>query len=120
MKSIKCFFLAALLALGSALGAAAQDKAGTERLGKVHFPTSCSSVQAQFDRAVALLHSFWLQAALEAFTDVTRADPGCAMGHWGVAMTWLGKPLAGAAGAKGVKGGGGGGAKGEGSGGATP
>ena len=31
-----------------------------ERIGQVSFPTSCNpAVQPQFERAVALLHSFW-------------------------------------------------------------
>jgi hypothetical protein len=35
---------------------------GPEQLGKVSFPTSCApAVQAEFERAVALLHSFWFQ-----------------------------------------------------------
>jgi hypothetical protein len=68
----------------------------TEKLGKVHFPVSCSpAAQEEFDRAVALLHSFWFPEAAKAFAAVTRTDPRCAMGHWGAAMTWLGNPLAG-------------------------
>lgn len=99
MKSIKFFFLAALLTLGSAFVAAAQDKAGTERLGKVHFPTSCGpAVQAQIDRAIALLHSFYPAEAGKAFSAVAQSDPGCAMAHWGIAMNLRGpqgNPLAG-------------------------
>ena len=42
-----------------------------ETLGTVHFPTSCSAeVQPQFNRAIALLHSFWFQAAIDVFEDV--------------------------------------------------
>lgn len=60
----------------------------SERLGTVHFPTSCKAeVQPSFDRAVALLHSFWYGAAVKAFTEVGHADPGCAMAQWGVAMS---------------------------------
>jgi hypothetical protein len=75
----------------------ANDGAGAaEKLGKVHFPVSCSpAAQQQFDRAVALLHSFWFPEAAKAFTAVTQTDPSCAMAHWGMAMTWLGNPLAG-------------------------
>ena len=68
-----------------------------EKLGKASFPTSCAaSVQPAFDRAVALLHSFWLDAAGKAFAGVAQADPGCAMAHWGTAMVLMGNPLAGA------------------------
>src|SRR5215813_5072199 len=59
-----------------------------EKLGTVHFPVSCApGVQADFERAVALLHSFWYEEALKAFTAVTTADPNCAMGYWGIAMS---------------------------------
>ena len=76
-----------LLAVPAASGA-------SDHLGKVAFPTSCSaSVQADFDRAVALLHSFWLDAAGKAFAAVAQADAGCAMAHWGTAMVKLGNPL---------------------------
>ena len=52
-----------------------------EKLGTVRFPVSCApAVQADFERAVALLHSFWYEEALKAFTAVTTADPTCAMG----------------------------------------
>src|ERR1700675_243190 len=61
-----------------------------EKLGTVQFPTSCSSdVQKSFERAVALLHSFAYSAAEKAFADVAKADPKCAMAHWGIAMTYF-------------------------------
>jgi len=63
------------------------------RLGDVTFPTSCQpSVQPEFNRAVALLHSFWYEKAAETFQEVARTDPKCAIAHWGVAMTWF-RPL---------------------------
>ena len=59
-----------------------------ERLGAVHFATSCApAVGAAFDRAVALLHSFAYDAADKGFADVAARDPGCAMALWGRAMT---------------------------------
>src|SRR5689334_13779059 len=59
-----------------------------EKLGTVRFPVSCApAVQADFERAVALLHSFWYEEALKAFTAVTTADATCAMGYWGIAMS---------------------------------
>jgi tetratricopeptide (TPR) repeat protein len=76
----------------------------TERLGTVRFVTSCApAVQPGFDRAVALLHSFHLDAAVGAFTEVATADPACGMAHWGVAMAWLGNPLAAPPSARGLK-----------------
>ena len=60
-----------------------------EKLGAVNFPNSCSAgVQKEFERAVALLHSFAYSAAEKAFREVINADPNCAMAHWGVAMTY--------------------------------
>jgi len=46
---------------------------------------------------MALLHSFWYEAAEAAFLEIAEADPECAMAHWGVAMTavhplWPGTP----------------------------
>ena len=59
-----------------------------ERLGTVTFPISCQTALHQpFERAVALLHSFWYLESLKAFTAVTQADPDCAMGYWGIAMS---------------------------------
>jgi tetratricopeptide (TPR) repeat protein len=58
------------------------------KLGEVHFPISCTrEAQDEFNRAVAILHSFWYEEAVKAFTAVTETDPGCAMGYWGVAMS---------------------------------
>ncbi|MGH7277359.1 MAG: hypothetical protein ACREJG_01580 [Candidatus Rokuibacteriota bacterium] len=87
----------------SIIGIAPAEAQG-ERLGKVHLPTSCSAaVQAQFDRAVALLHSFWFGEAIKGFQAVAKADPDCGMAHWGTAVAWLGNPLAGAPPAKNVQ-----------------
>jgi hypothetical protein len=54
----------------------------------VHFPISCKAeVQQPFERAVALLYSFWFEEAGKGFTSVTEMDPDCAMGYWGIAMS---------------------------------
>ena len=60
----------------------------TEALGEVHFPTSCENVDAEFTRAVALLHSFGYEEARRSFEAVAAKDPACAMAYWGIAMTW--------------------------------
>ena len=59
-----------------------------EQLGAVHFPTSCRGVDADFTRAVALLHSFGYEESRRAFETVAAKDPACGMAFWGVAMTW--------------------------------
>jgi tetratricopeptide (TPR) repeat protein len=61
-----------------------------EKLGKVSFPISCTpAAQKQFERGVALLHSFAYAAAESAFKTVAEVDPRCAMAHWGMAMTYF-------------------------------
>ena len=85
MKSARCFVLVSILALLCASVVKAQEKA--ERLGKVHFPVSCSAAaQTQFNRAVALLHSFWFSESDKAFAAVAQTDSSCAMAFWGIAM----------------------------------
>jgi hypothetical protein len=65
------------------------------RIGAVHFDTSCApAVQKEFDRGVALLHSFWFSAAIASFTTVLQGDPRCVMAHWGIAMSWWSNPFA--------------------------
>jgi hypothetical protein len=75
-----------------------------EKLGKVPFPTSCDPrVQAQFERGVALLHSFWFAEGLKAFTAVAEQDPACGMAYWGIAINRLLNPFNGEAGPSFVK-----------------
>ncbi len=60
----------------------------SKKFGEVHFPVSCTpAAQAQFDQAVAMLHSFWYDEAEKTFRQVTVTDPDCAMGYWGIAMS---------------------------------
>jgi tetratricopeptide (TPR) repeat protein len=64
------------------------DHGAPEKLGKVSFPVSCGpAVQEQFNRGVALLHSFAYSPANETFHHVAEMDPKCAMAYWGMAMT---------------------------------
>jgi tetratricopeptide (TPR) repeat protein len=59
-----------------------------EQVGTVSFPTSCApAVQSQFERGVALLHSFEYEVADAQFEEVAKKDPRCAMAYWGQAMT---------------------------------
>jgi len=67
-----------------------------EQLGKVSFPTSCDpKVQAQFERGVALLHSFWFSEARTTFLEVLEADPSCSIAYWGMGVNRLLNPFAG-------------------------
>jgi hypothetical protein len=66
-----------------------------QQLGTVTFENSCApAVRADFNRAVALLHSFWFNAAASAFTGVAEKDPTCGIASWGVAMSRWGNPFA--------------------------
>ena len=66
-----------------------------EKLGTVHFPTSCSqAAQQPFERGVALLHSFEFSNAIAAFTATLAADPSCAIAYWGIALSRWGNPMA--------------------------
>jgi hypothetical protein len=65
-----------------------------EKLGTVNFPISCSAdAQQQFNRAVALYHSFYWPEVKKAFAAVLNADPDCAMAHWGQAMVLMDNPF---------------------------
>ena len=91
-------YLGIAAALGVAIGQLpAQQHAhpAPEKLGVVHFPTSCApAVRPQFDRAIALLHSFEFGAAIRGFESVLAADSTCAMAWWGIAMSRWSNPMA--------------------------
>src|SRR5579863_3434143 len=84
---------AAMAATGATAGIATPAAAPTaapagEKLGEVSFSVSCSaSVRAPFSRGVALLHDFWYDEARPQFERIAKADPACAMAHWGIAMS---------------------------------
>jgi hypothetical protein len=89
-QRIFVFFLAAaLFALPVPPGARADaGPAAAKVSGEVDFQISCGpAVQKTFREAVWTLHSFWYPEALKGFTALTEAEPGCAMGYWGIAMS---------------------------------
>jgi len=66
-----------------------------EKLGTVHFATSCNEVaQKEFNRAVALLHSFQFSRAIEGFTAVLGEDATCGIAYWGIALSDWSNPFA--------------------------
>src|SRR2546421_8459071 len=66
-----------------------------EKLGKVTFPISCgAAVSAQFERGVAMLHSYWFVESRKVFDAIVQQDASCAMAYWGLAVTALGSSLA--------------------------
>ena len=84
-----------LTVLSVVLAAAPAPRLTSSSAPSASRPRARAAAQPKFDRAVALLHSFWFQAALDGFAETAKTDPGCAMAHWGTAMTLLGNPLAG-------------------------
>jgi len=96
-RLVSATLVVALGALPAAVAAQEQhEHAPVGRLGTVHFATSCSSsAKETFNRGVAMLHSFWFSAAIDSFNEVLKADPSCAMAHWGIAMSWWGNPFGG-------------------------
>src|SRR5882672_2350086 len=79
-----------------ALLSQAAARANEERLGEVHLPISCSpAAQQQFDRAVAMLHSFFFPETVKTFTAIVEKEPSCAMAYWGIAISQRPNPLVG-------------------------
>ncbi len=91
--------IAAVALLGSPAFAQHEDHAGgapSEKLGQVQFETSCApAVRGDFNRAVALLHSFEFRPALDGFNRVLDQDPSCAIAYWGIALCHWQNPFAG-------------------------
>jgi hypothetical protein len=89
---------AVLLALPARVSSAqehAHPQVAPGEFGTVHFATSCSpQVASQFNRAVALLHSFEFGASIRTFNDVLATDSTCAMADWGIALSRWSNPMA--------------------------
>jgi hypothetical protein len=85
---------AAALATGLSLAIPAFGQEESEqRLGAVHFPTSCNeTAQRRFDRGMRYQHSFWYRQSKEIFEDVLKADADCAIAYWGIALSLLLNP----------------------------
>src|SRR5580765_6969118 len=88
---------AGVVVLMLAGGANAQEHEhalAAEKLGTVAFATSCSpAAQPQFNRAVALLHSFEFLRAIDGFGATLTTDPSCAMAEWGIALSRWSNPF---------------------------
>jgi len=89
MRSLLGFVASLLILTPLMLGQEEHHHAlSEEEVGSVHFSTSCrSEVAGDFNRAVALLHSFQYEDARAAFNSISERDPQCAMAQWGVAMS---------------------------------
>ncbi len=85
-----------LVARGGSAQQHLHEGAVTERLGRVAFATSCRpDAQARFERAMALLHSFWWEEGGRAFHAVAASDSTCALAYWGLALNVWGNPFVG-------------------------
>src|SRR3984885_2604348 len=95
MRGIK-LFAAVLSVFIAARGVTQEHEHATgEKLGEVHFATSCNEVaQREFNRAVALLHSFQFNRAIDGFNAVLTEDPTCAIAYWGIALSEWSNPFA--------------------------
>jgi tetratricopeptide (TPR) repeat protein len=75
---------------------AAAHQDGPPGFGRVLFKTSCTAEgQRQFDRALAMLHSFYFPETVKAFSAIPEADPSCAIAWWGIAISQRPNPLVG-------------------------
>src|SRR5216683_6552863 len=85
-----------LIALLAPSGIAQEHQHGNgEKLGAVHFATSCNAAaQKEFDQAVALLHSFQFNHAIQGFNAALKSDPACGIAHWGIALSQWSNPFA--------------------------
>jgi tetratricopeptide (TPR) repeat protein len=95
MIRVKC--IAAILLSSVAWHSTAQDQphGRGEKLGTVHFATSCNeAAQKEFNRAVALLHSFQFDRAIEGFNAVVGEDTTCGIAYWGIALSDWSNPFA--------------------------
>src|SRR5262245_13628933 len=90
--------LLALILTGAVSLLPAQDEhAGhhfSSDFGNIHFSVSCGpAAQQQFDRAVAMLHSFFYPETEKAFRSIAQQEPSCAMAYWGIAISQRPNPL---------------------------
>ncbi len=87
--------LVAATAVAVLYGDPAISASGSKQLGKVNFETSCTpAAQKHFNQGMLYQHSFWYRAANRSFEDAIKADPQCAIAHWGIALSLLYNPHA--------------------------
>jgi tetratricopeptide (TPR) repeat protein len=96
-EMVRVKFIATILLSLVAWRSIAQDQqlGSGEKLGTVHFATSCNeAAQKEFNRAVALLHSFQFNRAIEGFNAVVVEDATCGIAYWGIALSDWSNPFA--------------------------
>ena len=99
MSHLLSFLIAAVVSLSLVAPVWADNEPRTgepEKLGRVYFKTSCTpEAQKQFERALAMLHSFFFPETVKAFTAIPTTDPNCAIAYWGIAISQRPNPLVG-------------------------
>jgi len=96
LKLVPILLASAVSAAVFAHGDDPKAKVKGEKLGSVLFKTSCTpEAQKQFERALAMLHSFHFPETIKAFTAIPEADPSCAIAYWGIAVSIRPNPLVG-------------------------
>jgi hypothetical protein len=71
----------------------ALGQAVDQKLGNVHFETSCTpEAAAAVDQGMLFQHSFWYRASQREFNKALKADPGCGIAYWGIALSLLWNP----------------------------
>jgi hypothetical protein len=85
-----------VLGYGSGLSQGQEhEHPSSEKLGTVHFSTSCNqAAQKEFERAVALLHSFQFSKAIHGFQSTLKNDSTCGIAYWGIALSQWSNPFA--------------------------
>ena len=95
MARVKLIVAILLTVVASSSRAQEHQHGNSEKLGTVHFATSCNEVaQKEFNRAVALLHSFQFSRAIEGLNAVLEDDPTCGIAYWGIALSDWSNPFA--------------------------
>src|SRR4029077_19096178 len=85
--------VAAVAVVAVSLSLPAFGQTDDNKLGTVHFETSCKpEAQKLFDRGMLYQHSFWYRASQKTFEEVLKADPDCAIAYWGIALSLLWNP----------------------------
>ena len=89
------FAIAAATAAGLSFVQPALGQSDGNKLGTVHFETSCKpEAQKLFDEGMLYQHSFWYRASQQVFEDALKADAECGIAYWGTALSLLWNPHA--------------------------
>src|SRR5690349_8551397 len=95
MDSVRIVAVTLLTLMAWSTPAQDRQRETDEKLGTVRFATSCNEVaQTEFNRAVALLHSFQFSRAIAGFDSVLTEDPTCGIAYWGMALSDWSNPFA--------------------------